>query len=151
MTSKGKGKQKRTPNKSLESQGIDWPATYSKFCAEMDRICVNTPTGEVPDPKAAYAEIRKFVSDDVPHSVSDLFYCGFNHHLTNLLISRQPLVVKNPGKRLRQDIERYLAGILYELRPRQSGQQRGFQFTLERGRPITQLHTRRMSTKRCSV
>ena len=131
--------------------GTDWPTTYRRFYAAMVKICLDKPTGEVPDPETAYAEINKFIKDDLHLSVSNFFYCGYNHRLINLFIWRQPLIVKQLGERPCRDLEQYLTGILNELRPWQKGQKRGIQFTLEAGKPITYLRIRRVPTKDCSV
>ena len=72
MTGKGKERQKRVPRKHLPV-GIDWPTTYGRFCAEMGKIYLHKPTGEVPNPESAYAEICKFITDDLHLSVSDFF------------------------------------------------------------------------------
>ena len=149
-TGKRTEKRKRIPKEFLPL-GTEWPATYSRFCAEMDKICIKKPTGEVPDPETACAKITNFIKDDLHLSVSNFFYCGHNHHSINLLISRQPLAARQLGERPCRDIEQYLTGILNQLRPRQSGQPVGYHCMLERGRPITHLRTRRMSTERRSV
>ena len=138
---KGGGRQKRVPQKCLPV-GIDWYTTNGRFCAEMDRIYLHKPTGEVPNLETAYAEINKFIQDDLYLSVSNFFYCDRDHRLMNLFIWRQPLVAKELGYRPCRDLEQYLAGVLNELRPRISGQRRGIQYTLERGKPTTHLRAR---------
>ena len=107
----------------------------------------NRPTGEVLTPEMAYARTNKVIKEDLHLSVSDFFYCDRDHHLINLFIWCQPLVVGNLGKRQWRDLEQYLTAILNELRPRQSGQARGVRHMLERGKQITHLHTKLMSTK----
>ena len=70
---KGKGKHKRIPKKDLPP-GIDWPNTCNRFCAEMAKICLNKPTGEVITPEMAYARAMEFIKEDLYHSVSAFFY-----------------------------------------------------------------------------
>ena len=149
-SAKGKGRWTRIPMECLPP-GIDWPATYSRFYAEMVKICTDKPTGEVLDPATAYAEINRFIIDDLRLSVSNFFYCGCNRRLMNVFIWRQPLVAKQLGKRPCRDLEQYLTGIITELRPWQKGEKRGIQFTLERSKPITHLRAIRVPTKDCSV
>jgi len=84
-TSKGEGKRKRIPKKVL-APGINWPNTCGRFCAEMAKIYLDQPTGEVLNPETAYASIYKFVKEDLHLSVSDFFYCDRDHRLTNLFI-----------------------------------------------------------------
>ena len=67
----------------------------------------------------------------------------------NLFIWCQPLVAGSLGKRKWRDLEQYLTAILNELRPRQSGQERGVRHMLERGKEITHLRTKLMPTKVC--
>ena len=140
-TGKGGGRRKRVPQKCLPV-GIDWHTTYGRFCAEMAKIYLHKPTGEAPNPETAYAEITKFIKDDLNLSVSNFFYRDRDHRLINLFIRRQPLVAKELGYRPCRDMEQYLAGILNELRPRISGQKRRIQYTLERGKPTTHLCAR---------
>jgi len=128
-----KGKRRRFPKKDLAS-GIDWPSTCIRFCAEMAKIYLDQPTGEVTNPETAYAEISKFIKEDLHFSVSNFFYCDCDHRLMNLLIRCQPLVVKPLGERQSRDLEQYLTGVLTELRPRTSGQKKGVQHILERGK-----------------
>ena len=135
---KGEGKRKRIPRAAIPP-GIDWPKTTRRFRAEMAKIF--NPTGEVPNPETAYASFNKFVKEDLKLSVSNLFYCDRDHHLTNLFIWCQPLVVKNSEKRPYRDLEQYLIGVLNELCPRPSGQERGVRYLLERGKRFTHLHT----------
>ena len=141
----GEGKRKRIPKKDL-APGIDWPNTRDRFCAEMAKICFNQPTGEVTNPETAYARLLQFIKEDLYLSVSDLFYRDSDHHLTNLSIWRQPLMAKPLGERPSRDLEQYLTGILNELRPRQRGQERGVQHTLERGKLATHLHKESIPT-----
>ena len=101
----------------------------------------NQPTGEVPNPEAAYASVIKFVKEDLKLSVSNPFYCDRDHHLTNLFIWCQPLVVKALKKRPHRDLEQYLTGVLNELCPLLGGQKRGARYMLERGKRFTHLHT----------
>jgi len=113
----------------------------------MAEIFFNQPTGEVPNPEMAYARITKFVKEDLHLSVSNFFYCDCDHHLTNLFIWCQPLVVKNSEQRPHRDLEQYLTGILNELCPRLSGQERGVRYMLERGERFTHLHTELILTE----
>ena len=69
---KGEGRRKRIPRKDLPP-GIDWPTTYGRFCAEMTKVCLDKPAGEVPDPEGAYAKMIQFIKDDLCRSVSDFF------------------------------------------------------------------------------
>jgi hypothetical protein len=82
---KGEGKRKRIPMKDLPP-GFDWPNTRDRFCAEMAKIYSIQPTGEVTDPETAYANLNKFIKEDLYLSVSNFFYCDRDHRLTNLLI-----------------------------------------------------------------
>ena len=66
--------------------GINWYDTSRRFCAELDKVYRNRHTGGVAKPEAAYAEINKFVKEDLHFSVSNVFYCDRDHHLTNSLI-----------------------------------------------------------------
>jgi len=84
-TDKGKGKRKRIPKKDLPP-GINWPNTHDRFCAEMAKIYCNQPTGEAINPETAYANMNKFIKEDLYLSVSDFFYCDRDHRLTNLFI-----------------------------------------------------------------
>jgi len=100
----------------------------------MLEIYLNQPAGEVLTPETAYARITKFVKEDLNLSVSNFFYCGRDHHLTNLFIWCQPLVAKTSEQRLHRDLEQYLTAVLNELCPRVSGQKRGVRYMLERGK-----------------
>ena len=71
-TGKGRERRKRIPRKHLPV-GVDWPTTYGRFCAEMTKIYLHKPTGEVPNPETAYAEMYKFIKDDLCLSASDFF------------------------------------------------------------------------------
>lgn len=68
----GGGRRKRTPRKDLPP-GVNWPNTRDRFCAEMAKICLNQPTGDVTDPETAYACFIHFVTDDLHLSVSSFF------------------------------------------------------------------------------
>jgi hypothetical protein len=71
---KDKGKRQRTPKKDL-TPDINWPNTCERFCAEMAKIYFDQPTGEVLNPEMAYAEVNKFIKEDLYLSVSGFFYC----------------------------------------------------------------------------
>ena len=71
---RGEGRRKRLPKKDL-APGVDWRSTCGRFCAEMAKIYFDQPTGEVTDPETAYAEVTKFVKEDLYLSVSGIFYC----------------------------------------------------------------------------
>lgn len=141
-TGKGEGRRKHTPRGPIHA-GVDWSTAYSRFYIEMVKICIDRPTGEVLNPEAAYAKTKKIIEDDLHLSVSNFFYCGRNHRLINLFVSRWPLVAKQFGERPHQDMaEQYLTAFLDYLRPRKSGQQRGLLYTLEQGRWIACLRIR---------
>ena len=82
---KGKGKRRRV-TRATPPPGFDWDNTKTRFCAKMAEIHSDKPTGEVLTPETAYAKMCKFVKEDLHLSVSDIFYCDHDHHLTNLLI-----------------------------------------------------------------
>jgi len=144
---KDEGKRKRVP-KDL-APGIDWPNTRNRLCAEMAKIYCDQLTGEVTNPEMAYARFTKFAKEDLYLSVSDFFYCDRDHHLTNLFIWCQPLVVKPLGERPSRDLEQYLIAILNELRPRIGGQKKGAKYMLERGKRVTHPRVKFVSTKPC--
>ena len=72
-TGKSEGRRKRMPMECLPP-GVDWPTTYNRFYAEMVKICIDKSTGEVPDPETAYANINRFIKDDLHLSVSNSFF-----------------------------------------------------------------------------
>jgi len=84
-TGKGEVKRKRTPKMALPS-GINWHNTTEWFCAEMAKIYRDRPTGEVTKPEVAYAKSIQTIKEDLHFSVSSVFYCDRDHHLTNSLI-----------------------------------------------------------------
>lgn len=130
---KGKGRRKRAPKKTLPP-GVDWVRTRDRFYWEMIEIYSPQPPGGLPTPEAAYAKISKFTTEDLHRSVSCFFfYRDRDHRLTNVLIWRQPLVVKDLGAKPGREQEQYLTGILNLLHPAGEGEKRDIQRLLDQG------------------
>ena len=99
------------------------------------------PSGGLTTPEVAYAKNSKFIREDLHQSVSNTFYCDCDHRLTDLLIWRQPLMVKELGVRPSREQEQYLTGVLEVLYPARKGEKRDAQRLLDQGNRITHLHT----------
>jgi len=69
---KSRGKQKRAPRVAVPP-GVNWHDTRRRFCAEMDKIYHNRPTGEVTKPEVAYARANEIIKEDLHFSVSNVF------------------------------------------------------------------------------
>ena len=82
---KSGGKRTRAPKMALPP-GVNWHDTSGRFFAELDKIYLNQPTGEVTKPEVAYARSNEFIKEDLYFSVSNVFYCDRDHRLTNSLI-----------------------------------------------------------------
>lgn len=99
----------------------------------MIKVYKLQPSGRLPQPEVAYAEIDKFIREDLHQSVSSSFYRDCDHHLMNMPIWRQPLVVKELGTKPSRDIEQYLTNVLGILYPVRGGEKRDIQGLLDQG------------------
>ena len=108
----------------------------------MIQVYSPEPPGGLPTPEAAYANINKFITEDLHRSVSRFFYRDRDHLLTKVLIWRQPLMVKDLGVKPGREEEQYLTGILNLLHPAREGEKRDVQRLLDQGIKIL-THTRK--------
>ena len=128
----GTGMRESAPKKTLPPDG-NWIRTCDRFYWEMIQIYLLQPSGGLPTPKAAYAQIRNYAKEDLHQSVSNFFYCDYDRRLTNSLIWRQPLAVKELGVNPTRELEQYLTGILGVLYPAREGEKRDVQQLLDQG------------------
>jgi len=133
------GRRKRPP-KTLPPD-INWYRTCDRFYWEMIQTYLLQPSGGLPTPEAAYAKISQSIKEDLHQSVSSSFYCGHDRRLTDSLISRQPLMVRELGVRPIREQEQYLTSILDVLYPACEGKKRDVQGLLDQGERDTHLCT----------
>lgn len=137
---KGKVMQKCALKKALPPD-VDWVRTSDRFYWKMIEVYMLQPSGGFPTPEGAYAQIIKFTKEDLYQSVSNFFYRDCGHRLMNMLIWRQPLMVKELGVRPSRELEQYLTRVLGVLYPAREGEKRDAQQLLDQGSQNTHLHT----------
>ena len=117
---KGKGRRSRGSAEPLpEGADSSWEQTKDRFVWELLEGYYFRPAGRSINPEMAFANMIKFIKEDLHRSVSHSFYRDCDHRLMNLSIWQQPLAAHaekaKEGKKETHVYEQYLTRILREL------------------------------------